>query len=174
MMPFVATVIFVAVMGVALASDVRANRIPNALIGVGLVLAFALQAASGWEALGSSLLGAALAFVIAFPLFALGAIGGGDAKLFMVVGAFMGPTAFFYALLASAITGGVLAVMVAVRRGVILPVLLGCKDLFVHALTFGRSGTRPKFGDPGAITVPYGAAIALGSIATWFLLPRAI
>lgn len=173
-MQLITTVIFVAVMGAALMADVRTNRIPNGVVGIGFMLALILQVLSGFGALGGAVLGAGLALLIAFPLFALGAMGGGDAKLFIVVGAFMGPVGFFYALLASAITGGLLAVMVALRRGVILPVLLGSKDLLVHALTFGRSGTRPKFGDPGAITVPYGAAIALGSVATWFLLPRVI
>lgn len=166
------TAAFIAVMGVALVSDIRTHRIPNALIGAGLVVALALEGAAGFGALSAALLGAALAFLVAFPLFALGAIGGGDAKLFLVVGAFMGPAGFFYALLASAIAGGVLAVAVSARRGVILPMLLGCKDLVVHTVTFGRSGARPSFEDPGAVTVPYGVAIAVGSVATWFLLPR--
>lgn len=172
-MPWLTTAMFVAVMVGAMISDVRTNRIPNRLIGVGLVLALTLQAVSGFGALGAAALGAGLALVIAFPMFALGVIGGGDAKLFLVVGAFMGPGGFVYALLASAIVGGLLAIVVAIHRGAILPVLLGCKDLVVHAVTLGRRGGRPTLDQPGAITVPYGAAIALGSIAAWLLLPGA-
>lgn len=170
-MPLVTSTIFVAVMGIALISDVRANRIPNVLIGAGLVIGLTLQAVSGPGALGNAVLGAGLALILAFPLFALGALGGGDAKLFMVVGAFMGPAGFLQALLASALVGGLLGLAVAARRGVIVAVLLGCRDLIIHAVTFGRNGSRPKLGDPGAITIPYGAAIAVGSVAAWFLVP---
>lgn len=166
--------IFTMVMATAMVWDVRTNRIPNIVIGIGVFLAVALQGVSGFGALGATLLGGGVALVVGFSLFALGAIGGGDAKLFMVVGAFMGPVGFFYAFLASAIVGGVLAIAVAVRRGVVVPVLLGCKDLVINAFTFGRAGMRPSSDKAYAVTVPYGAAIALGSVATWFLLPRAI
>jgi prepilin peptidase CpaA len=168
------TIVFIAIMAAAMISDVRTNRIPNALVGTGFAAALALQALSGWSALASGLIGAGLALLVTVPLFALGAIGGGDAKLFAVVGAFMGPYGFFLALLASAVVGGVLGVGSALRRGVILPVLLGCKDLFVNAVTLGRHGSRQKLEAPGAITIPYGAAIAVGSVATWFLLATGI
>jgi prepilin peptidase CpaA len=157
-------------MVVAMVADVRRNRIPNTLVGAGLLVALGLHALSGWAGLANGLLGAGLALLLTFPLFALGAIGAGDSKLFMVVGAFMGPEGFFLALLASAVVGGVLGVAAAVRRGVILPVLLGCRDLLVNALTLGRRGSRTRLGSPGAITIPYGAAIAVGSVYTWFLL----
>ena len=99
----------------------------------------------------------------------LTAIGGGDAKLFAVVGAFMGPKGFAAALLASAVVGGVLAIVVTLRRGVLLAVLLSCRDLLLRALTLGRFGERLTLASPGAITIPYGVAIAVGSIAVWFI-----
>jgi prepilin peptidase CpaA len=166
----ITTVVFISIMAVAMFADVRTNRIPNAVVGAGLVLALVLQSAAGWSALGSGFLGAALALLLTIPLFALGAIGAGDSKLFAVVGAFMGPQGFIMALLASAVIGGVLGVGAAIRRGVILPVLIGCKDLVVHALTLGRHGARTTLETPGAVTIPYGAAIAVGSVAAWFVL----
>jgi hypothetical protein len=60
-------------------------------------------------------------------------------------------------------------VAAAVRRGVIVPVLLACRDLLVHGLTLGRAGERQTIESPGAPTVPYGAAIAIGSVAVWFI-----
>ncbi len=56
------------------------------------------------------------------------------------------------------------------RRGVLVPVLLRTRDLGVNALTLGRAGERLTLNSPGAITVPYGAAIAIGSLAVWFIL----
>ena len=36
-------------------------------------------------------------------------------------------------------------------------------------LTLGRFGERLTLASPGAITIPYGVAIAVGSIAVWFI-----
>ena len=163
-----ATIAFLAVMLAALCWDVATRRIPNALVVVGILCALALRSAVGPAALWSGMVGAVLAFGIALPLFALRAMGGGDVKLFAAVGAFVGPSMFLPAFVASAIVGGVLGIVYAVRRGVLLPVMLSSKDLMVNAATLGRSGERPKLGKAGAVTVPYGAAIAIGSIAVWF------
>jgi prepilin peptidase CpaA len=166
-----ATLAFVVLTGTAAAWDVTRRRIPNLLVLAGLSAALGLRAVAGWPALGWGLAGAGVALLITFPLFALRGLGGGDVKLFAAVGAFMGPAGFFSALLASAIAGGALALAVAIRRGVLLPVLLSVKDLALNAATLGKAGERATLDSPGAVTVPYGAAIALGSLAVWFLQP---
>ncbi len=166
----VITATFVTVMLAALVTDVRSNRIPNALVVVGLGAALGLQALSGWSALANGALGSGLALMVTLPLFAMGAIGGGDAKLFVVVGAFMGPYGLLLALFASALVGGLLGLIVAARRRALLAVLVGCRDLVVNLMTLGRHGRMTRLGDAGAIAIPYGAAIALGSVLTWFML----
>ncbi len=173
-MSLIPTLCFVAVMAIAMISDVRTGRIPNRLVVAGFAIALVLQATLGVTALIDGLLGAGLAILVTLPFFALGAIGGGDSKLFAVVGAFTGPAGFIIALLASAVVGGVIGVAAAIRRGVMIPVLLGCKDLMLRIVTFGRRGERMTLDSPGAITIPYGAAIAIGSIAAWFLFLPAL
>lgn len=158
---------FVAVMVAALFWDVASRRIPNGLVLLGVAIALVLRSIAGAAAFGAGVLGASLALGFGLPLFALRALGGGDVKLLVAVGAFLGPGDFVSALLASAIVGGVIGVLVALRRGVLLPVLYGVKDLLLHAATRGRSGTRVTLDSPGALKVPYGAAIAIGSLATW-------
>lgn len=165
------TVVFAVLMLVALTFDVVKRRIPNGLILAGLVTGLALRLAGGWESLVPGLAGAGLALVLTFPLFALRAMGGGDVKLFAVVGMFLGPQGFLFALLASAVVGGVLGLGTALRNGVIVTALLRTRDLGVRALTFGRRGERMTLESAGAITVPYGAAIAIGSVVVWFLYP---
>jgi len=167
-----ATMAFAAVMTLAMAWDVKARRIPNELIVVGLVLGLALRGISGLPAVGVGMAGAGLALALTFPLFALRAMGGGDVKLFAVAGMFLGPRAFLAALLASALLGGVLGLAAAVRNGVFVTALLRTRDLAVRAATLGRAGDRMTLESAGAITVPYGAAIAIGSIAVWFLFPE--
>jgi Flp pilus assembly protein protease CpaA len=69
----------------------------------------------------------------------------------------------------TAVAGGVLALAEAGRRGVILPVLFRSRQLVGHWATGGRSGERLTLASPGAVTVPYGVAIAVGGLAAWFL-----
>jgi hypothetical protein len=59
-------------------------------------------------------------------------------------------------------------VLVAVRRGVILPAVLSAGGMIRRWLTLGRSGETRTLQSPGAVTVPYGVAIAAGSIVWWF------
>src|SRR5205085_10518848 len=73
--------------------DVRYRRIPNWLVAIGLV-AGVLMASVFFrgDGLRTAFLGAALAFAIYLPLFALRATGAGDLKLMVAVGAFTGPS----------------------------------------------------------------------------------
>ena len=161
------TLVFAALLVAAAASDVKSRRIPNVLVLAGLAGGLALGAAAGLASLAAAALGTALALVVVFPLFALGALGAGDAKLFMVVGAFMGPRGFLAALLVSALVGGALGLVAAFRSGLLLPLLVRTRDLAVNAVTLGRHGARPSLSDAGAVSVPYGVAIAIGSLAVW-------
>lgn len=163
------TVAVVAVMSLALGWDVRTRRIPNRLTLVGLVLGLLLRAPLGFEALLTGVGGAGIALLIGFPLFALGGIGGGDAKLLMVAGAFLGPQGLLVAGLAAGALGGLMAIFTIVRSRVWLPVLLSSKDLLINLATLGKAGARPSLDSPGAVKIPYGVAISLGTLLAWFM-----
>ncbi|MGE3856483.1 MAG: prepilin peptidase [Dehalococcoidia bacterium] len=127
------TFVLLAPFVVAAAIDVRTRRIPNALSAGALTLALAVAVArgSGVEAaLGAFV---ALGGGIVLAVAARGAFGMGDVKLMAGAGAVAGVTHVLAFLVAMAIAGGVLAlVVIAVRRGA------------------------------RASTMPYGPAIALG------------
>lgn len=157
----------------AAAFDLGTRRIPNYLTVTGLAAALLLRAAGGGEMLLAGLGGAALALGLSFPLFAAGGLGGGDVKLLVAVGAFLGPGRLMIALLATALVGGVMAFGAALRRravgatfrGVGLVVRGAAMRLFLP----GRPHTMPSLSTPGAIAVPYGVAIAAGAVAGLFL-----
>jgi prepilin peptidase CpaA len=149
--------------------DTRERRIPNALTATALLAALALRAVLGSGALVDGVLGVALALAIMLPLFAMGGVGGGDAKLLIAVGAFLGPKGFFVAILATAIAGGLLVTVYSIRRGVILPMLLNTGGLLKYIVSLGRAGERTTRDSAGAVTVPYGLAIAAGTLfAIWY------
>ncbi len=162
------TVAFVLLAAIAAIVDGKTRRIPNMLTVSGLLVALGLRVAMGPGALVQGLGGAGLAALLSLPLFAVGALGGGDGKLLIAIGGFMGPQRFAGACLIIALVGGALGVLDAYRRGILVPVVLNSIDLMKHWLTLGRRGRRVGLSSPGAVTVPYGVAIAVGSVAWWF------
>ena len=168
MLDWITTGVFVAILVVAAYWDVRTSRIPNALTLGGLISGLFLRAFGGFDALAHGLLGAGLALLVALPFFAVRALGGGDTKLLVVVGAFLGEGRLVGAMLLIALLGGVIAVAEAVRRGVIVPVVLNSVDMMKRWATLGHKGSQRSLSSPGAVSIPYGVAIALGAIVWWF------
>ena len=162
------TLVFVASMGVAGFLDLRDRRIPNWLTFGTLLLALVLRLASGFAPLLDGLGGAGLGLVLGILLFAIGALGGGDGKLLIAVGAFLGIDGFVGAALVIGILGGLLGVAVAVRRGVILPALLEAGGMLKRWVRFRRTPDPKTVESPGAVTVPCGVAISLGALFLWF------
>ena len=119
-----------------------------------------------WASIG----GAALGLVVGVPLFALGAVGGGDAKLLVATGAFLGPARLVSAIIVMGIAGSVLALLVAVGRGRLLSTLVGTWHLTLRLVTLGRKGTARSIESPDALTIPYGVVIAVGGLMSWFVL----
>ena len=159
--------IFLAILVAAAVSDARRNLIPNRVTSTALLLGLAFGLLQG--ALWATLAGAGLGLLVTLPLFALGAIGGGDGKLLMGIGAFLGPAGLVSAAIYAGIAGGFMALLEAGRRGKILPLLSRMWNLVVFLLTFGRHGENSVKGNPESITIPYGLALAAGAVAAWFL-----
>lgn len=161
--------VFVALMGAALWSDATTRRLPNRLTLTVILVGLATRLPLGPDAMIAGLLGALLGVALSLPLFALGAIGGGDVKLVAGAGAFLGPGELFWALLLGAALSLVVAVEEITRRKVAAPVLYRTRDLILYLVTLGRMGQRPRADAGGAVKIPYGVAIAAGAVFAWFV-----
>jgi len=143
-----------ALLVAAAACDIASYTIPNR-IQIGLLLAFAVfAAAAGMDgsALGSHLLAGVVALAAGFTLFALGYVGGGDAKLFACVGLWLGlGDLFSYTLIASVLGGG-LTITILTARQMRLPPVLAAQG-WIARLHAADSG------------IPYGVALAAGALA---------
>ncbi|MEL6857257.1 MAG: prepilin peptidase [Pseudomonadota bacterium] len=130
--------------------DIETLTIPNWLNGwlAFLFVPAAILVAPGWETVGWHLLVGAIAFVISVALFFLGAYGGGDAKFIPGVLLWVGPAGVAPFLVAMALAGGVLTILVVMSRG-LMP--RGVTPGFGVATFEDRKG------------VPYGVAIAVGA-----------
>jgi prepilin peptidase CpaA len=101
---------------VAAVCDLRTRRIPNRLVllALGVALISSL-AASSWRGLGGAAIAAMIATLLMSAGFFLGGIGAGDVKLMGTMGAFAGLQALPLLLLATAIAGGVFALLAIAR-----------------------------------------------------------
>ena len=166
------TAILVGVLVLATWFDVGQKRIPNWLTVGGTVAALVLRGFIGFEALGTGLLGGTLGLSLGLLLFAIGAMGAGDGKLLAAVGACLGFGGFVQALPLIGLAGGLLALVVSARTGTLIPTLLRFRELLFHVVSFGRIGERRSLAMPGAVTVPYGVAVAAG--VGWALVASGI
>lgn len=168
----------IAIVTVALAAawfDVKERRIPNALTVSALGIALLIALIGGLPSVGASLLGAGICFLLALPFFLVRGLGGGDVKLLVAFGAFLGPGRLAPALLVTALVGGAMGLAAMVRQGAVRQTFLN-----LHAMlwTMGRRALRTRgsgeaqfwmtLDTPGAVTVPYGVAIAVGALYAWF------
>ncbi len=103
--------------GLAAVIDLRTRRIPNALTAALAAIGVVIAAAKlGPVGLGGALLGCALGLAFMMPGHLFGATGAGDVKLFAAAGALLGPATTVQAFLYTAVIGGVLAIVIAIRR----------------------------------------------------------
>jgi prepilin peptidase CpaA len=147
-------VLLAAAAGWDLASFTIPNFINVAVIAVFPV--FALAAGLSLETVGFHLLAGFTGLAIGFLFFALGYIGGGDAKLFAGVALWLGFADLMpYALLASVFGGFLTLVLLMVRQWPLPAFLTG--QPWILKLHDTKSG------------IPYGVALAAGA---FFLLPH--
>jgi prepilin peptidase CpaA len=145
--------------GLAAAIDLRTRRVPNPLTAALTAsgLAFAAMGISGLS-VGASIVGFVLGLALMLPGHLFGATGAGDVKLFAAAGALIGPapivTAFFY----TALAGGLLALLVAVRRRRLQRTLSGAVQFVATAAANSSAIAGPLENNRFA----YAPAIAVG------------
>ena len=161
--------LLIATVALAALSDLRERTIPNWISVSGLLLALAVRALPGGPELMPGLMGFGLAALVTVPMFAVGVMGGGDTKLLMAVGGFLGPLGFLAAFLYAALVGGVMAFAGAARSGSLRALVQRTIAFVVAALSLGRKGIAASVSAPGAVTLPYGVAIAVGAVAAQYL-----
>ncbi|GMV11317.1 MAG: hypothetical protein AMXMBFR55_30510 [Gemmatimonadota bacterium] len=156
---------FLLLVAFACVSDVRARRIPNALVAVLATagIAFSVVRLAPLAGLGSALSGMALGLAIWIAFYALGLLGAGDVKFFAAAAAWLGPAGAWRASLIAAAIGGVLAVgfllrdsklKAALHRIVLLPV----------ARSFAVTTLQEMSNDEARRQLPYGVALGAGAV----------
>ncbi len=165
-------------------TDVRERRISNKLVLIGALMGLAINtvlpegtgllgANSGGLGFERALGGFVIGLGALLPLYMIRAMGAGDVKLMAMIGAFLGPMSVIGAVLMTLLAGGVLAVAVAMWKGVLRKTLAN-----VHVILLG-SAFKAKLGQglqldvrlaPVSDKLPYAFAIAMGTFIQLLLM----
>jgi len=162
-----AAVVLLAI--IAMYTDVRWGKIFNTLTLPFALLGLALNSiGAGWEGFTLGMLGIALGFALWLASAFLGRIlGGGDIKLLMAFGALMGPQFLLWSLLYGALAGGVMAIIVALRKGVLQDTF---KSLGTSLVMRAVASAPMEIGDrAGEVQLPYAIALGAGAFVTLIL-----
>ena len=165
------TGVLMALLLIAAIIDVRTSRIPNWLVFAGALYGLAYNTISPLYARDIGILfalgGLAVGFGAMLPAYLFRVMGAGDVKLMAMVGAFLGAWATVGAVLATLVAGGVLALALATWSGRTVHLLRNVAAISrgtMVTMTTGIGGLAVHEG-PSAGNMPYGVAIAVGTIA---------
>jgi len=154
----------IAIITIATYTDCRWRLIKNILtvpaVALGLLLHFL---GSGWPGLTFALLGLAAGFGLMMIPFAFGQMGGGDVKLMAALGSFLGAYAIMNVFLYTTLAGGLVALGFAVYRKEGFNFLSRTWQLAKGLLIFQTLPLKEPQGEH-AVTIPYGLAIAIGTL----------
>ncbi|MDR3469157.1 MAG: prepilin peptidase [Xanthobacteraceae bacterium] len=147
---------FPALMAFAAASDLLTMTIPNR-VSLLLVAGFAILAVAGAMPINEVLQHGAAGLIIltaSFACFAMGWIGGGDAKVASAAALWLGLPHLLNYLLYASLFGGALTLLLIQFRHLPLPVMLGR-----HSWLMRLHGKDED--------IPYGIALALGALVIY-------
>ncbi len=156
----------IVVLTIAVYTDCRWRLIKNHLTipatALGLLLHILI---SGWSGLLFGLLGLAVGLALMMIPFTLGQMGGGDVKLMAAVGAFVGAYGALNVFLYTTLVGGLLAIGFAFGHKQASATLGRAWRLTKGMFTFRTLlSDKPETDPEQGITIPYGLAIAAGTV----------
>lgn len=154
----IAAISFVLFLLYAAINDIRSFTITNRLniIFAACFLLFFFPLGLGFKGLAIHFGTAIAAFAIGFLLFAIGAWGGGDAKLIAATAFWLGPNAMLGYAIYTAFAGGILAIILLVSR------FIARKYGLPKSPRWARQILRKR------AQVPYGVALCVGGIFSVF------
>jgi prepilin peptidase CpaA len=150
-------------------SDIRSRRVSNRQVLV-LLLCGAVAVAIGGapnDSLAMGLAGSLIGLACLLPLWLLGMLGAGDVKYFAAASLWVGPSLAWRAALIAALLGGLLGVVMLIRRSGVRDALNQAAVRALHQRAFIEAAAvaqNPQHGE----TLPYAVPMAIGLALAWF------
>jgi prepilin peptidase CpaA len=158
--------VFVAVVALvllAIYSDLRWRKVPNCLTLPAIVLGFFLNfVGNSWNGLIFAFFGLLVGMGLLMLPYILGGMGGGDVKFMGALGAMLGSYSVLNIFLYTSFVGGAIAIVVAITNRSLVEMLkkvwLLLKCIFLFRAPLAGAGLFKK-----SLEIPYGLAIGIGA-----------
>ena len=153
-------------------TDVHSRSIPNRLTCPAMLAGLGLHLVNGgWSECRSSMFALLLCGAVFFVFHLAGGMGAGDVKLIAAEGCLLGMANVASLLVYTALCGGALGLVLAMRQGRLRETLTNVCVLTTHHT---KNGLRPhpelNLGNSGTLRLPYAIPIAAG-VSLTVLLP---
>lgn len=159
-------------LGIAVVTDLRARRIPNWLTLLIVVTGVTNSAVSGVPATFlQSLLGLVAGFGILLIPFALGAMGGGDVKMFAGIGAWLGAMATMQVYLVAGVAGLIIVLVQCALTGRLTRLISNSTLIVANFANYGQLGKEEVVASGQSLQsvdkpLPYAVPAILGVAVT--------
>lgn len=165
--PMLILVITVVTVLSAAIYDYRSRLIPNVITFAAMLTGLVLHSAhTGWNGLWFSFAGLGLGGGMLLVFYLLGGMGAGDVKLLASVGALLGSEKVFAAFVVTVMAGGLLALVQLIRAYSFKSIFSRIKNS-VRGFSYQKHFCLDdKIENPIKNTLPYGVAIAIGTLIT--------
>ncbi len=151
-------------LGVAFITDIKSMKIPNAITVSGMVTGIAWHFISGgWTGGLFALKGAVAGFGLMLILYLLGAVGGGDVKLFGGIGAWIGTLLTLYVMMYSILVAGLIGIVVLIVRREVFSRMRGVLGQVLGAFIL-QSWKPVVTGAKKQLQIPFMLAVLPGAI----------
>jgi prepilin peptidase CpaA len=150
--------------------DIKSRRVPNFVTAPAILLGLSMHfVLGGWGQLLNSLAAGLICGLVFLVFYLAGGMGAGDVKLILAVGCMAGLSSIAYLLVLTAISGGVMAIGLALLRGRLQQTIMNVAVLASH---HSREGLQPhpdlNISNAQTLRLPYAMAIAAGSMLTLY------
>jgi prepilin peptidase CpaA len=151
-------------------TDFRSWRIPDAFTYPAMIAGLAINAMEGPDRLLWAIAGLAAGLLVLYPGYRIGGVGAGDLKLMAAVGALQGLWFVLSAAVAGTIAGALMAlvVIVSMRRGGVMDILKRSVSVARLLVSPGRNVRIPPAIRRASVPIPFGVAIAIGTLTAWW------
>ena len=154
-------------------TDLRSRCIPNWLTGLGAIVGLTVQTHSrGWVGWVDAVSGLVLCGTVFLAFYLAGGMGAGDVKLIAAEGCLLGAQRSIELLLATAIAGGAIAIVLAAKNRCIGRTFKNAVSLLKHHRVMGlKPHSELNLANETALRLPYALAIAAGVVITISVQP---
>lgn len=154
---------------IAFYTDATKQKIPNALTVSGFAAGVGVHwIGNGWSGLLFSLSGAAAAFVVLLLLYLFKAIGAGDVKLFVAIGAMTGVEFSLYSIMYSIVYGGIIGVAIIAWKQQLFERIRGIFRYFFRIVAFRDREAVTSIAKQKNLQFPFMYAVLPGIATTWY------